>query len=207
MHSRSVRLAVLVAITLAALALTADPAAAASALAREYELKAAFLCNFIAFVEWPENAVPDSGDSFVIGVLGDDPFGQILDEIAAVKAANGTPIVVHRFATIDEYTPCHILFVAASEHHHLPALLETLGDSPVLVVGDTEDFARAGGIVNLIIKENKIRFEINLVAATRAGLKISSKLLRLAKIITEEEAETGATPPRERSVSLPTRPA
>jgi hypothetical protein len=182
--------AILIASLLAAA--TAVPADA-SGPSREYELKAAFLCNFTAFVEWPEDAVPDAEGALVIGVLGDDPFGVVLDEIAAVKTANGTPTTVRRFATIDDYTPCHVLFVAPSEREHLHTILETLGDSPTLLVGDTEGFAQAGGMINLVIEKNKIRFEINPAAAARAGLKISSKLLRLAEIVSEEAAAESAT--------------
>jgi hypothetical protein len=184
-----------VAVALIAFLLVASTAAPADAsgLAREYELKAAFLCNFTAFVEWPENAVPDADGAFVIGVLGDDPFGVVLDEIAAVKTAHGMPTIVRRFASLDDYTPCHVLFVAASERQHLHTIIERLGDSPTLLVGDTEGFAQAGGMVNLVIEKKKVRFEINPAAAARAGLKISSKLLRLAKIVSEEAAAESAT--------------
>ncbi|MBN1916810.1 MAG: YfiR family protein [Verrucomicrobia bacterium] len=159
--------------------------------AREYEVKAAFLYNFATFVDWPEDAVPDAGDTFIIGVLGKDPFGPELDSIAASRTVRGKRIVVRRFATLDGYTPCHILFVAASEREHLPVVLKRLAGAAVLIVGDTGGFAEAGGMVNLVLEERKVRFEINQAAAERAGLRISSKLLRLARLVQGEAGGRG----------------
>jgi hypothetical protein len=156
---------------------------------REYEVKAAFLYSFATFIDWPGDAVPDAGDAFIIGVLGTDPFGPVLDAIAASKTVRGKRIVVRRFATLEDYTPCHILFVADSERARMRGVVEKLRDAPVLLVADTEGFARVGGAINLVIEDNKVRFEINQAAAEHAGLKISSKLLRLARLVkTEEES-------------------
>lgn len=180
--------AVLAGLVLSTLAPAAEPAPT------EYEIKAAFIYNFAKYVEWPESNGPDSGEAFIIGVLGEDPFGPLLDQLARSKTVGDKPIVVRRFDSFADYTPCHILFVAASERDRLPAILEKLADSPVLVIGDTPGFARRGVAVNFVIEHSKVRFEINPAAAARAGLKISSKLLRLAKIVTEElpdEADTG----------------
>jgi len=180
-----VRIAVFLVSALALLAVLAAPARtwAAESVAGEYEIKAAVLYNFARFTEWPATAVPDSPDVFVIGVLGTDPFGDILDEVAATRTVGDKRIVVRRFATLDEYTPCHILFVAASERARMAAVIEKLRDAPVLLVADTAGFAQAGGTVDLVVEENKVRFEVNPVAAERAGVKISSKLLRLARIV------------------------
>jgi len=180
-----VRIVVFLVSAFALLAVLAGPARtwAAESVAGEYEIKAAFLYNFARFAEWPPTAVPDSPDVFVIGVLGTDPFGDILDEIAATRTVGDKRIVVRRFATLDEYTPCHILFVAASERARMAAVIEKLRDAPVLLVADTAGFAQAGGTVDLVVEENKVRFEVNPVAAERAGVKISSKLLRLARIV------------------------
>jgi len=180
--------AVLAALAVSTLAPAAEPAPT------EYEIKAAFIYNFAKYVEWPEDTGPDSGGVFIIGVLGDDPFGVLLDQIARSKTIGDKPIVIRRFEHFEDYTPCHILFVAASEQDRLPAVLEMLADSPVLLIGDTEGFAHRGVAVNFVIERSKVRFEINPEAAARAGLKISSKLLRLATIITEDatdEADTG----------------
>ena len=186
-----VRIAVFLVSALALLAVLAAPARtwAAESVAGEYEIKAAVLYNFARFTEWPATAVPDSPDVFVIGVLGTDPFGDILDEVAATRTVGDKRIVVRRFATLDEYTPCHILFVAASERARMAAVIEKLRDAPVLLVADTAGFAQAGGTVDLVVEENKVRFEVNPVAAERAGVKISSKLLRLARIVKAEKED------------------
>jgi len=172
--------AVLAGLTVSTLAPAAEPAPT------EYEIKAAFIYNFAKYVEWPENNDLDSGEAFIIGVLGADPFGALLDQIARSKTIGDKPIVIRRFEHVEDYTPCHILFVAASEHDRLPAILEKLAHSPALVMGDTAGFAHAGVAVNFVIERSKVRFEINPAAATRAGLKISSKLLRLATIVGNE---------------------
>ena len=194
LHSRG-RGAVATAAVLTVALAAAIPAVAAGtgAASREYEVKAAFLYSFATFVEWPEDAVPESGGTFIIGVLGTDPFGPLLDKIAASKTVRGKPIAVRRFATIDDYTPCHVLFVARSERERLPAIVERLRGAAVLVVGDGAGFAEAGATVNLVIEKNKVRFEINQAAAERAGLKVSSKLLRLARHV-KDKAEAEETP-------------
>ena len=119
-------------------------------------------------------------------MLGDDPFGDLLDRIAASKTVGGRRIVVRRFRSAQEYTPCHILFVSSSETERLEEALAKAKGSHALVVGDTTGFARSGAAVNFVIVRRKVRFEINPDAAKRAGLKISSKLLRLAIIVKED---------------------
>jgi len=193
MHRKSRRVCVLAAAVLAALSVS-SLAPAAEPAPTEYEIKVAFIYNFAKYVEWPEETALDSGGVFIIGVLGDDPFGALLDRLAHNRTIGDKPIMIRRFERFEDYTPCHILFVAASEQERLPAIVEALADSPVLLIGDTEGFARRGVAVNFFIEESKVRFEVNPEAAARAGLKISSKLLRLATIITEEtpnEADTG----------------
>lgn len=158
------------------------PACAGAHVEREYAIKAAFLCHFARYVQWPEGV---SKDPFIIGVLGNDPFGALLDDLAAARAIGGSRLVVRRFRRQEDYTPCHILFVSGSEAERLEAALEKVKGSPVLTVGDTRGLARRGVAVNFLIERNKIRFEINPAAAKRAGLKISSKLLRLARSVRE----------------------
>jgi len=175
-----------------ALLVALAPRGSAASEVGEYEIKAAFLYNFALYVEWPKDGAPDAG-TFVIGVLGEDPFGPILDRIAHNKTVNGKKIVIKRFDTIEDYTPCHILFIAASEADRLAAILKTLNDAPVLTVGDTTGFGQEGVIINLYVEQGKVRFKINLAAAQRVGLTISSKLLRLATIVkTTEERDTDA---------------
>ncbi len=149
----------------------------------EYQVKAAFLYNFGKFVEWPPGTLADS--SFAICVLGDDPFGPALDQVIEGKSVHGKKLVAHRLGRIEEAGKCHVLFVSSSENGRLSQVLTSLRGRRVLTVGDTEGFAHRGGIINFRLVENKVRFEINLDAAERAGLTVSSQLLKLATVIRE----------------------
>jgi hypothetical protein len=154
---------------------------------REYAIKAAYIYNFGRYVEWPPASFPDSQSPFVIGVLGSDPFGALLDEIVQSKKIEGRPIAARRFASMAEYRPCHILFVsAAASPEQKLAAIKMAQDSPVLLVGEDPGLAERGATINFFIEQNKIRFEINAEAARREQLKISSKLLSLAKIVGEK---------------------
>jgi len=151
---------------------------------REYAIKAAYIYNFGRYVQWPPESFQADQSPFVIGVLGSDPFGALLDEIVESKKIEGRPITARRFASIAEYKPCHILFVAASANpKEKAAALKMAQGSQVLLVGEDPGFAEQGATINFFIEQNKIRFEINTEAAKREQLKISSKLLSLAKII------------------------
>ncbi|HMD47440.1 MAG TPA: YfiR family protein [Bryobacteraceae bacterium] len=147
----------------------------------EYRVKALFLFNFAKFVEWP-NALP--GDGISIGILGDDPFGDMLAQTIAGKTVNGHGFIV-RHVKPEQARQCQIVFVAASERKHVRAVLDAVAGSPVLTVGDMHGFAQAGGVIDFEIIDSKVRFEVNLEAAERARLKLSSKLLSLAKIVRE----------------------
>jgi hypothetical protein len=151
--------------------------------ATEYEIKAAFLYNFAKFVQWPPAAFADPGGPLVIGVLGDDPFGSDLDRIIEGKTANDRPLVIKRSKRLEDLRACHILFVSASESGHLAAMLNSLRTASVLTVGETDQFIPLGGVINFIDRENKVHFVINVEAAQRAGLKISSKLLKVADLV------------------------
>ena len=155
-------------------------ARAQEALPSEYRLKAAFLWNFAKFVDWPTNAFASDTAPFLIGVLGDDPFGADLEQTVSGKLINQHPIAVKLYRTAVDARACHILFISNSEKHRLDDILKTLNDAPVLTVGETEQFTPSGGMINFILESNKIRFQINDAAAKAANLKISSKLLSLA---------------------------
>lgn len=155
---------------------------AAEAPRSEYEVKAAMLYNFARFVEWPAQVLGSASDPLVVGVLGLDPFGAILDNTLKGVTVNGRHMVVRRFASVAELKVCHILFVSSSETKSLPAVTQMFERSAVLTVGDMERFARQGGMIGFILDGKKVRFEINLDAAESAGLKISSKLLQLATV-------------------------
>ncbi len=171
----------------AAFLTSAPPAGAQSEPPTEYEIKAAFLYNFAKFVEWPADAFPDAQAPVLLGILGDDPFGLVLDQMIYGKTANGRGFVVKRISEGAELRSCHILFISSSEKKYLARILEGLKGSGVLTVGDMDRFAESGGVIHLLLAENKVRFEINLTAAGRAGLKISSKLLALARIVADEQ--------------------
>lgn len=153
-------------------------------ISREYPIKAAYLYNFSGYVEWPAEAFTGKDEPFTIGVLGNDPFGSILDEIAARKKVGGRRIVVRRFASMQEYAPCHVLFIPGSltPQEQAAAIQQTRG-TPVLLVGETFAFAQRGGGIGFFIEQNKLRFAISMEAADQQQLKISSKLLSLAKLV------------------------
>lgn len=148
----------------------------------EYEAKAAFLFNFLRFVEWPSQAFADDSSPLVIGIVGDDKSSERIEQLVSGKSANGRQVLVKRFASFKQLTYCHLVFVRASERERLPQILAAVR-SGSLIVGETESFARWGGAINFSIEEGKIRLEINQKSAERAGLKISAKLLSIARIV------------------------
>ena len=152
---------------------------------QEYQIKAAFLYNFAKFVEWPAAAFKDAQSTVTLCILGNDPFGDALDSLRE-KTIEGRRLVIRRVSKIEEADRCHILFVSASEKESLSHILKVIRSWNVLTVGDTKGFAESGVMINLISIENKVGFEINLAAAEHASLKISSKLLKLGKIIKEK---------------------
>ena len=150
----------------------------------EYTVKAVMLFNFSQFVEWPSNAFADAKAPLIIGVLGDDPFNGGLDRVLAGKSAGSHPLQAVHFSSPSEVTHCHILFVAASSQGLLAAAQEKLSGVSVLTVGEKEDFVTsAGGVARLYTEDGHIRVEINRTNANKASLHISSKLLKLAKIV------------------------
>jgi len=157
----------------------------------EYQVKAAFLYNFAKFVEWPPDLFNDPRRPLVLCVAGEDPFGDFLDGIVQGKTANGHPLAIRRLQREGEARSCHILFISSSERNRVRPVLKSLNGASVLTVGETDGFAQQGGMINLTLEDNRVHFEINVDAAEHAGLKISSKLLSLAKIIREEQSSRG----------------
>jgi len=151
----------------------------------EYQLKAVFLMNFAKFVEWPTTAFRSAQNALTICVLGENPFGHDLDDVVRGQVAADRALAVKRLAQVQREDNCHVLFVSAAEKARTERVLGVLRNAPTLTVGEGDDFAAAGGMIGLFIDDNKIRFEVNLDAADRAGLKISSKLLKLAKNVRE----------------------
>lgn len=183
--SRGARLAVAVALG-AALArpaptVSAAPRQARASLPTEYDVKAAFLYNFAKFVEWPEASLPTDG-TFVLGVLGSDPFGRALEELDG-RTVLGRRIVVRRYEREEDAAACQILFISSSEEERLPAILAALLRKPVLTVSDGDGWAERGVIINFKTRQSKIRFEINLERAEMSRLRMSSQLLKLASLV------------------------
>lgn len=153
-------------------------------VSREYDVKAAFLYNFVTFTDWPADAFNSPDSPYVIGVLGTDPFGTALDEIVDGEQIKGRPLVVRRFARLEEAARCHILFISASETRRLKEILQRLKGQPVLTVGDLPGFAQAGGGI-AFTATTQVGLVINQSALHQAHLAISSKLLRLAQLVPE----------------------
>jgi hypothetical protein len=159
------------------------PAAAREPAANEYQVKAVFLFNFAEFVEWPPGMFPDAQSPVVIGILGKDPFGQIMDEAVRGERVNNRPLVIQRYVRIEDVGLCHILFISQSETSRLGDILASLSGRSVLTVSDAEHFSMLGGMIRFVMENSKVRLRINLQAAKLAHLTISSKLLRPAEIV------------------------
>lgn len=149
----------------------------------EYALKAAFLFHFAQFVDWPEGTFREAGNPLVYCTLGEDPFQGALDASLNGKTAVGHPLQVRHIQRVQETQGCNVVFLGDGEKKQLLANLAALKGSPILTVGESERFAEDGGMIGFCMEESKIRFDINLGAAEGANLKISAKLLRLAKTV------------------------
>ena len=157
---------------------------------KEYQIKAAFLFNFIQFVEWPPTVFKNADDPFRIGVLGQDPFNAALEETVQGETIINHKIIVEHSMQVDDLKNCQLIFISKSEKKHVTEILSALDDKPVLTVSEIEGFAERGGGINFYLEGKKVRFEVNPDAAQHDGLKISSQLLSLGKIIeTAKEAK------------------
>jgi hypothetical protein len=178
------------AIGLAVIVLLASPALGAppsgEVAAGEYQIKAAFLQHFAQFVEWPANALPPNAP-LVIGLVGDDPFGRAIDDVIGGKRANGHLILLRRLRWNDSFSGCHIVYISSAELQHLGAVLEAVRATSTLTVADIDRFVERGGMIEMVMAQNRVRFDINPGAAAEAHLKISSKLLQVAREIRETE--------------------
>lgn len=144
------------------------------------EVKAAFLCGFAEFVDWPSLRTTDP---VTIGILGEDTFGPLLEETMKNRALQTRAIVLKRISTLQEALRCQIVYVSDSEKHNFEETLRALGRSSILTVSDIEGFAERGGVIGFTTEQKRVRFFINTEAADRAGLQISSRLLKLARLV------------------------
>ena len=147
----------------------------------EDQVKAAFLFNFAKFVTWPAGD-PD-GDPLAVCVLGSGSFDESLEKVIGGRPVGGRSVVVRDVSSTTEMGGCEIVFVRASEDSRAASILDHVGDKPILTVGESEGFAARGGIINFRVEESRVRFEVNPAAATRAGLELSSQLLKLAILV------------------------
>jgi hypothetical protein len=165
------------AIATALLCLLARAAYAQEAKPGEYEVKAIYLYNFGKFVQYPAGS---GAEGFRICVLGRDPFGATLDRTLANETIEGKPLQAKRIDKIEDVGDCRILFISSSEDSQLKRILAALQSKPVLTVSEMPEFCNRGGMVQFVVQEKKVRFEVNPTAAEKAGLMLSSQLLKIA---------------------------
>jgi hypothetical protein len=145
----------------------------------EYQIKAAYLYNFGKFVQWPPRTAEAKNDPFRICVLGQNPFGVMLDGLSG-QTINGQSVSTRQIPRAQDAEKCDVLFVGTSEQGHVRVILEVIQKLPVLTVSDMPHFVARGGMIEFVAQRNKVRFEVNRAAAERAGLSLSSELLKLA---------------------------
>ena len=154
---------------------------------REYEIKAGYLYNFAKFVDWPANAFSDPKQPVCVCIYGRDPFGQSLEGALLGKSIGGRPLMLGHALQFGDLAGCQIVFVGGSERAPAADLAGRLRGRAVLLVGESEGFAASGGAIQFTTEDSRVRFIINPDAADRAGLKISSKLLALARIVHDSD--------------------
>ena len=153
---------------------------------REYQVKAVFLFNFIQFVEWPATVFAATNSPVTIGILGDSDIVVPLEKVLRDETIKDRPLTIKQSRRVEDMRGCQLLFVSKSEKARLGAILASVADTNTLTVGESDGFAHRGGVINFFLDANKVRFEINLEAARHQGLKLSSQLLNLGKLIAPE---------------------
>ena len=157
----------------------------------ETQIKAGFVFNFTRFVEWPGSAFATSTSPFMVCVVGAAPLAELLTKTSAGKAVDGRPLTVKSMKPTDDLRVCHVLYLGATGERQEIRALEILKDSSVLTVSEIHGFALAGGMIGFVVQENKVKLEINLEAATHAGLKVSSKLIAVSRLVSRSSALGG----------------
>lgn len=157
-----------------------------SGVVSETDLKAGFLVKLPLFVNWPPASAGDPQAPIVIGILGEDPFGAMFDATLKPLRTDGRPFAVRRFSDLADLGDCHILFISRSEQGRWDEIFKKLGNRPVLTVADLPGFAARGGMFNCFVENGRLRFECNREAIQRGGLKVSGRLLQIARIVRDE---------------------
>ena len=147
----------------------------------EYEVKAAYIYNFAKFIDWPMNAFSTKGAPINIGIIGDNEFGALLENIVKDKTVKEHAIQVHLIKWPADLHTCHMVYVGSSEQKRFRQIVDSLQGYPILTITEVEESSQAKGIMNLFVEGGKVQFEVNIALAEKAQLKISSKLLRLAR--------------------------
>jgi len=147
----------------------------------EQRLKAVFLYKFGGYVEWPESAAAGPDSPFTIGVAGADPLAEELSKVAAGRTMNGKPVAVRRIRSADQIAGLHVLFIGVSQGSRLGELLSLTQGQPVLTVTETDNGLAQGSIINFVVADNRVRFEVSIAAANRGGLRIGAPLLAVAQ--------------------------
>jgi uncharacterized protein DUF4154 len=148
----------------------------------EYALKAVFLYNFCRFIEWPKSAFASPNDPIIIGIVGQDPFGSLLNEAVRGETSRGRAIRIEHYPKPDAIGKCHLLFVSQSEAARTEKILGAVGGKSVVTVGETDVFIDRGGMIALTADKNRVRLHINPSLLRAASLDVSSKLLRVAEV-------------------------
>jgi hypothetical protein len=146
----------------------------------EFDVKAAYLYNFAKFVQWPADAARRDARTFTVCVIGEDPFGAVLDRVVAGGSISGRTVVTRRVASAQDARACHILFLGGMDERRAIETLDLLGRADVLTVSDLPAFTQRGGMIQFVVQGARVRFEVNLDRARDAGLMLSSELLRVA---------------------------
>ena len=149
----------------------------------EYEVKAAYLLNFAKFAEWPADAFAGEAAPIIVGILGHDPFGELLDRTLANQKIGKRGLEIRRGARLQDLGTCHLLFVSESETERVEQAIAGARTQGVLTVSEFASFASLGGAIGFYVEEKRVRFEVNLRAAEKNGIRLSSKLLKLARIV------------------------
>lgn len=174
----------MVALIASCLSVSASVQAADSRI--EHRIKAAFLFNFARFIEWPVAKLSNDDSPFQICVYGDDSFGAVLDETISGKTVGEHPLSVVKTVNVSDLRACEIVYISSSESGRFASVINDLKGANTLLVNDHPDFIKQGGMIRFVVVDRKLRFEVNPEAAKREQLKISSKLLRVAKIVSGE---------------------
>jgi len=155
-------------------------AAPAAATAPEYSIKAAYLYKFASFIEWPEGIFPHADSPLVIGVVGDDELADELSRVVVGQQVNGHPVQTRALQAGDPLTGVNILFIGNVENELLAKTLAQAKEHAVLTVTGSEERYAQGSMINLMVVENKVRFEVSLQPVEEAHLKISARMLSAA---------------------------